>query len=77
MQTFATVNDEDDDIGHIDGFGDLPRVEPVLADACARAKNFDPVEPAFTCEQAGCEAARCLQCDLRLQLTRPKLWNEY
>ena len=64
-------------IGHIDGFGDLPRVEPVLADACARAKNFDPVEPAFTCEQAGCEAARCLQCDLRLQLTRPKLWNEY
>ena len=64
-------------IGHIDGFGDLPRVEPELADACARAKNFDPVEPAFTCEQAGCEAARCLQCDLRLQLTRPKLWNEY
>ena len=28
-------------------------------------------------EVAMCEASRCLQCDLRLNLKAPKLWNEY
>ena len=23
------------------------------------------------------EASRCLQCDLRLTITKPRLWNEY
>ena len=39
--------------------------------------EFTPVEEPFTCEQAMCEAGRCLQCDLRLRLTKTKLWNEY
>lgn len=64
-------------IGHVDGFAQLPRLSPELAAAEMRKENFDPIEPAFTCDQASCEAARCLQCDLRLNLTRPKLWNEY
>ena len=64
-------------IGHIDGFGDLPRIEPEVADGASRAKNFGLVEQAFTCDQAKCEAERCLQCDLRLTLEPVKLWNEY
>lgn len=28
-------------------------------------------------ETAKCEASRCLQCDLRLDITKTKLWNEY
>lgn len=64
-------------IGRIEGFGDLERVEPEMAKAPERAQGFDPVEFPFTCEQAGCEASRCLQCDLRLQLQQVKLWNEY
>ena len=67
----------DPHIGHIDGFAELKRVEPQVADPKARAVCFDPVEQPFTCDAAKCEAERCLQCDLRLQLTRPKLWNEY
>ena len=64
-------------IGHIDGFAALKRGEPKVADAKERAHSFSLVEQPFSCDQAKCEAERCLQCDLRLQLTRPKLWNEY
>lgn len=64
-------------IGHIDGFGDLDRVSPNVAAAPERASDFRLVEQAFTCDQAKCEAERCLQCDLRLNLQRVKLWNEY
>ena len=64
-------------IGHIDGFGDLERVAPDMAEAPARAEDFRMVEQVFTCDQAKCEAERCLQCDLRLNLHTVKLWNEY
>ena len=64
-------------IGHIDGFAALKRGEPEIASAAERSHGFSLVEKPFTCDAAKCEAERCLQCDLRLQLTRPKLWNEY
>jgi len=64
-------------IGHIDGFGDQKRVEPQMAEAAERIKDFRLAEQPFTCEEARCEAGRCLQCDLRLNLTKPKLWTEY
>lgn len=64
-------------IGQIEGFADFKRVEPEIKAAAERIKDFGLVEQPFTCVQAQCEAGRCLQCDLRLQLSRPKLWNEY
>lgn len=64
-------------IGQAEGFADLVRIEPEVKEASARTKDFSLVEQPMTCEQAQCEAGRCLQCDLRLTLTRPKLWNEY
>ena len=64
-------------IGQAEGFAGLDRVEPGIKTAAERTKDFALVEQPFTCEQAQCEAGRCLQCDLRLQLHRPKLWNEY
>ena len=64
-------------IGHIDAFADLKRVQPELADVETRKHNFNLVEQPYSCDEAKCEASRCLQCDLRLTLTRPKLWNEY
>ena len=67
----------DPNIGQIEGFGDLARVEPQVEEGSARATNFGLVEHAFTCDQAKCEAERCLQCDLRLTLEPVKLWNEY
>ncbi|EOS21922.1 hypothetical protein C806_04063 [Lachnospiraceae bacterium 3-1] len=64
-------------LGRVQGFAGLARVEPEANDASLRTKDFTLVEQPMTCEQAQCEASRCLQCDLRLLLHRPKLWNEY
>ena len=76
-ETLTDPEPGDPYIGRIEGFAALVRQHPELADPAARAHSFDPVEPAFSCDQAKCEAGRCLQCDLRLQITRPKLWTEY
>lgn len=64
-------------IGPMEHFADQKRLEPLTELPSGRVRGFTPVEHPFTCEQARCEAGRCLQCDLRLELTRPKLWNEY
>lgn len=64
-------------IGTFEGFGDLQRKNPVIMNPDERSKGFDLVEQPFSCDEAKCEAERCLQCDLRLNLTKPKLWNEY
>lgn len=64
-------------IGRVEEFGKLERVNPKVLDSKERVKGFAMMEQPFSCEQAKCEASRCLQCDLRLQITRPKLWNEY
>ena len=50
---------------------------PQIAPADERKGNFEPFECPYTEAEATCEAARCLQCDLRLQITKPRLWNEY
>ena len=52
-------------------------VQPHIGPVEERADNFEPFECPFTEEEATCEASRCLQCDLRLTLTTPRLWNEY
>lgn len=64
-------------IGRAEGFAALPRVEQELRDASERAADNVDVYHTYTCGQAQCESSRCLQCDLRLQLQRVKLWNEY
>ena len=64
-------------IGRTEGFAALPRVEQELRDASERAADNVDVYHTYTCGQAQCESSRCLQCDLRLQLQRVKLWNEY
>lgn len=64
-------------IGRQEGFSELQRQYPQLLEATKRSKTFDTVETLFSCEQAEFEASRCLQCDLRLHLKKPKSWNEY
>lgn len=63
--------------GQCPGFADLERKKPQLLEAEVRKQSFVLVEQPFTEEVAKCEASRCLQCDQRMKLTRPKLWNEY
>jgi hypothetical protein len=50
---------------------------PQLSAADERKLTFEAFECPFTEGEATCEASRCLQCDLRLTITRPRLWNEY
>lgn len=64
-------------LGRIEGFADLQRVEPEILSAKERIGGFAPIEKPLSCDQAQCEAGRCLQCDLRTTLTKTKLWNEY
>ena len=54
-----------------------PAVLPQFTPGEERKNTFEPFECPFTEDEAKCEAARCLQCDLRLQITKPRLWNEY
>ena len=42
-----------------------------------RRLDFDVFECPFSEYEARREASRCLQCDLRLGLHAPRLWNEY
>jgi hypothetical protein len=35
------------------------------------------VDKNWTCEQAQCEAARCLQCDLRVPIRKVENFNAY
>lgn len=69
--------DHDPEIGRRDGFSRLPRELPSIAPLESRQDNFNQVEHALTSEQARCEGARCLQCDLRCDLHRVKMWTEY
>ena len=59
-----------------EGFYDGP-VMPGFRGAEERSHDFDVFEYPYTEDEAKCEAGRCLQCDLRLTLTTPRLWNEY
>ena len=50
---------------------------PAIAPSEERRCGFEPYECPYTEDEACREAARCLQCDLRLGITRVRLWNEY
>ena len=64
-------------IGQIEGFGHLPRVEMEILSPGERLKNGDAnVYKTFTCDQAGAEAQRCLQCDLRCGIPKPAMWAD-
>ena len=52
-------------------------MEQDLRDAAERVKDELDVYNTYSCDQAKCEAERCLQCDLRLQFKPVKLWMEY
>ena len=72
-----TERHHDPHIGVIDGFSKLVREEMAIRPAAERKQNFDPIYAGFTPEQAGCEAERCLQCDLRCDLKTVKNFNAY
>lgn len=76
-ETLAPVEKSDGYIGCIEGFGYLERKEPAVDPAETRQDNFGLFDHGL-CDQDACaEAGRCLQCDLRLDIHRPRLWGDY
>ena len=67
----------DNAIGVIKGFSDFKRTNCALLSPSERADNFDLINKGLTETQAIEESSRCLQCDLRPQLTKQKFWSEY
>lgn len=58
-------------------FDKLPRTAEHLLPPETRKCSFEPVSTAFPCDQASCEASRCLQCDLRKDISNVRMWTEY
>lgn len=64
-------------IGRIEGFGFRKREEEAFLDPDERRHDFRPISNGI-CDNAICsEAERCLQCDLRFNITDHRLWSDY
>ena len=55
-------------LGRDEGFASFPRENVPELDVETRIKGFQEIAVGYTAETAVTEAARCLQCDLRLYL---------
>ncbi len=65
------------DIGRQVGFAHIKRQNPGLLPGDERTCTFGCVDGGLSAEQADIEANRCLQCDLRTQITKNRMWNSY
>lgn len=64
-------------IGRDENFAYIKRHKSGLLDVASRIVQFSEVEKVLKNSDAMEESKRCLQCDLRLELSKPKLWNDY
>lgn len=64
-------------LGNLPGFGALPRVQPHVVCVRERCAGFEAMDNGLDCEGARCEASRCLQCDLRLDIAPQKFWSDF
>ena len=60
-------------LGREEGFAPRPRVPFPCAAPAERCVDFRPIEGTYLPADARAEARRCLQCDLRLLMSRPAL----
>ncbi len=67
----------EDNIGQIEGFALEMRKHTDLAPAEARVGSFARVDLGFSSCNATEESARCLQCDLRMKIAKPRIWTEF
>ena len=63
-------------IGRIEGFGYLERKEPDVDPAAERKDHFRLFDHGSSDSGICGEAERCLQCDLALRISRPRLWSD-
>jgi hypothetical protein len=67
-QKFVVSLELDPNIGRVEGFANMNRVDIPKISPKVRKENFEMVENCYNEEQAKQEAMRCLRCDLRLNI---------
>ena len=75
-EIFAPIETPSGEIGQVPGFGALKRAEAKKDDAESRQNNFELYNHGLCSESVCKEAGRCLQCDLRLQISKPRTWAD-
>ena len=76
-EVLAPVCENDPCIGQYAGFASVERKKNVMEPVENRAGNFCLVDHGICSSEIGIEAGRCLQCDLRLDLTKPRVWGDF
>ena len=76
-EVLAPVEKADPYIGQCPGFGYQERKKPQVDAPESRCSDFHLFDHGICEEDICAEAGRCLQCDLRLQISRPSLWGDY
>jgi NADPH-dependent glutamate synthase beta subunit-like oxidoreductase len=78
--TLIVTSEQDHNIGKVEGFSSLDRVEIPKINPKSRVNNFEMVENCYSEDHAKKEALRCLRCDLRLRIIPvtfpPDKWME-
>jgi len=73
----ATAEKRKQYLGKRDGFGTLERNDSSILPPDERIRCFAAMDLGFTGGQAACEAERCLQCDLRLDIAPQRFWTGF
>jgi formate dehydrogenase beta subunit len=76
-EKLAPIIELEKNIGQWEGFASLERCPDAHVAVEERLKSFCRVVEDLDENVVECEAKRCLQCDLRLDITRIKFWGNY
>ncbi|HEX3030586.1 MAG TPA: FAD-dependent oxidoreductase [Clostridia bacterium] len=76
-EILAPIEKTDGFIGKQIQFGYEKRATGQIVAAEKRQDNFRVIDYGICSEDICKEAGRCLQCDLRLQITSPRLWGDF
>lgn len=76
-EVLAPVEIPDGNIGILEGFAALQREDIDFIGVDERKAGFSKISCGYEECQARDEALRCLQCDLRQNISKTKLWTDY
>lgn len=76
-ETLAPIGIPDSYIGQTAGFGYMEKKHTKVDSPEERSDNFRLFDHGICDADICAEAGRCLQCDLRLNISKPRVWGDY
>ncbi len=76
-EVLAPAQNAEPEIGREEGFAYQKRIPSQLRSPEERRDNFELMDFGICDSEICAEAGRCLQCDLRLQISEPRLWSDF